>query len=113
MAEGVGFEPTRRLPAYTLSRRADSARLSHPSECFPIITRDGAGPRGFGRGAPDDRASRVRRYLPGLVFGLGLKSAGISLRIPSRTSVGTIPMLRQDIPLAAGRRITSWSGISA
>ncbi len=32
MAEGVGFEPTRRLPTYTLSRRADSAVLSHPSE---------------------------------------------------------------------------------
>ena len=31
VAEGVGFEPTRRFPAYTLSRRADSAGLSHPS----------------------------------------------------------------------------------
>ncbi len=38
VAEGVGFEPTRRFPAYTLSRRADSARLSHPSEAILIIT---------------------------------------------------------------------------
>ena len=28
VAEGVGFEPTRRFPAYTLSRRAESATLA-------------------------------------------------------------------------------------
>ena len=35
MAEGEGFEPSRRLPAYTLSKRAPSATRP-PLPCAPI-----------------------------------------------------------------------------
>jgi hypothetical protein len=44
LAEGVGFEPTRRLPVYTLSRRAPSAaRTSLHVYSAPFIWRYGGG----------------------------------------------------------------------
>jgi len=51
-------------------------------------------------------------YWVGVVDGRGLKSGGISFRIPSTRSTGTTPTVAQDIRLAAGSLFTNPSGTS-
>src|SRR5579864_8427116 len=101
MAEGVGFEPTRRLPAYTLSRRADSAKLSHPSRASPHynISR-GVTIRDDGRRRPlTDECNRIMNL--GGITPTGMMPPGATRE---RRALGGPGGRLEDRPLGIDRR---------
>ena len=90
----AGFEPARRLPAYTLSRRApSSARAGHRAECTESLSTSAARPlrviavaAGLGSGI----STRHRRLILGLVVLCGAAARTLPLLVangPQATSI--------------------------
>lgn len=90
--------------SFVINKSAKTSR--HTFACFDVPARL----PNFG--AIHRPAGDLPSYLVGSVRGLGLKSFGMSFRIPRARSVEIIPMFLQPKPVTSGRFATSLSGTS-
>ena len=83
LAERGGFEPPRRLPAYTLSRRAPSATRPPLHQELPYYTRDR---RAASRRSAAPAGFRPGNYGPGLTSQLRLRRTDTVAQLPGTLS---------------------------